>query len=257
MTSKESLLGKTIVVTRPLAQAQKICESLELLQAKIIHFPTLRIIAADDLQSSTQTFKKLSTYKIIIFTSANAVHFAVGLASKLGVTFNTSNLAAIGPATKVALEHFAYQVGIYPESEFTSEALLQHHAFQNVNGQDILIVKGQGGREYLQQELESRGAKISNAVVYQRSVPENRNPLQLTSLVQKDTLVLLYSAEAAQNLWSMCSKNEQAWLTNVNFLAGSSRIAEAATSVGVEKKPIIAENPSDEAMLQAVINWAT
>ena len=257
MTPNQTLYGKTIVVTRPLAQAQEICETLELHQANVVHFPVMQIIAADDLSVATQFFKNIQKYRIIIFTSSNAVQYAAELAKDLNITFHSAILAAIGPATKSELEDLGYQVKIYPVTKYTSEALLQHHDLQNLVDQDILIIKGQGGREILLQELRARGAKVGQAIVYQRTLPENRNPIDLTSLTQQDTAILIYSAEAAQNLWSMCSKSEQAWISNVTFIMGSERIAETTISVEVAKKTIIAENPSDDAMFNAVINWAS
>ena len=256
MTQHKILFGKTIVVTRPLAQAQKICESLELHQAKIVHFPVVQIIAANDLVDTANAFKELYLNKIIIFTSSNAVNYAIDLANQLDVSFHGSEIAAIGPATKSALELHGYSVKIYPESKFTSEALLEHSTFQNVKEQHILIIKGKGGREHLRQVLASRGANVTQAEVYQRGIPENRNPVNLAMLAHHDTVVLVYSVEAAQNLWTMCSKSEQTWLAHVAVITGSNRIAEAITAVGFAKKPIIAENPSDEAMLNAVITWA-
>ena len=55
---------------------------------------------------------------------------------------------------------------------------------------------------------------------------------------------------------SMSLSNEQQWLTTVTFIVGSARISDAVTTLGFAKDSIIAENPSNEAMLAALNRWA-
>ena len=124
MSSKTSLAGKTIVVTRPLAQAQNILELLEIRQATVVHFPVISISVTDDIETTKQYFRNLANYQVIIFISANAVHYAMSIAQELGINFKHSTLAAVGPATKAALENYGYKVSIIPQAGFTSEALL-------------------------------------------------------------------------------------------------------------------------------------
>jgi len=256
MHPQDSLNGKTVIVTRPLAQAQLICASLECYQATIVHFPVISITTAQDIEPAKTAFQNLSVYSSIIFISANAVHYAIKLAQELNLSLRDSCLATVGPATKTALENYGYNISIIPTAGFNSEALLSHPSLQQIEGQEILIVRGQGGREHLRLELEARGAQISYAEVYQRQLPPQRKQIDLSELPGANTAVLIYSAESVQNLWALCRVNEQQWLTNVTLIVGSPRIAEAASSVGLANNHIIAENPSDEAMLNALIAWA-
>ena len=256
MSSKATLAGKTVIVTRPLAQAQNILESLEVRLATTVHFPVISISAANNLATTKKHFRDLARYQIIIFISANAVHYAMSTAQALDIKFDNAKLAAVGPATKAALENYDCQVSIVPASGFTSEALLNDPALQDIAQQNILIVRGVGGREHLRRTLESRDAKVEYAEVYQRQIPTTRNPIELNQLSSGDTAILLYSAESAQNLWSLCTPNEQQWLTTVTFIVGSARISDAVTTLGFAKDSIIAENPSNEAMLAALNRWA-
>ncbi len=256
MHTHELLSGKTIIVTRPLAQAKNMCESLERNQATVVHFPVISITAVKKIKPAKNALKKLRTYDVIIFISANAVHYAMDLVQQLSLSFKDKQLAAVGPATKMALESYGHSVSIVPMTGFTSEALLNHDSLQKIVGQKILIIRGHGGRERLRQELESRGAEVSYAEVYQRRLPVQRNTKDLSELSKEDTAILINSVESVQNLWSLCSKNEQQWLTNATFIVGGERIAKEASSVGFAKNPIIAENPSDEAMLKALHDWA-
>ena len=256
MSSKATLEGKTVIVTRPLAQAQNILELLEVQQATVVHFPVISISVSPNIKSAKQLFGNLANYQIIIFISANAVHYAMGAAQELGISFKERNLAAVGPATKTALENYGYQVAIVPQAGFTSEALLNDPALQNIAQQNILIVRGEGGREHLRETLESRNYKVDYAEVYRRQLPSERNHINLSQLPRHDTAILLYSVESIQNLWSLCTHDEQQCLTNMAHVVGSKRVAEAAARVGFAKNSIIAENPSDGAMLAALSNWS-
>jgi len=256
MSLNASLADKTIVVTRPLARAQKIFELLEAKQANVIHFPVISISLTSNLEIPRQYFQNLEDYHAIIFISANAVHFAFQIVQELGINFKAATLAAVGPATKAALEGYGCEVSIAPAAGFTSEALLEEAALQNLAQQKVLIVRGQGGREHLRQVLESRHAEVDYAEVYQRQIPSQRNAIDLSQLPITNTVVLIYSVESVQNLWSLCSKDEKQFLTNITTIVGSNRIAEAVSKCGFAKDSIIAENPSDEAMLAAVDGWA-
>ena len=256
MHTNEPLAGKIVIVTRPLAQAQNMCASLEAYQATVVHFPVINITAAKNIAPAKNVLRQLTTYSTIIFISANAVYYAMQLAQELDLNFNAKRLAAVGPATKAALKNYGLNTSTVPQAGFNSEALLAHKHLQQVAGQKILIIRGTGGREHLSQALQSRGAKVDYAEVYQRQFPKQRNNVDLSKLSNKDTAILVYSAESAQNLWSLCNIDEQQWLTDTTLIAASERIAQTARAAGFAKNSIIAENPSDEAMLNTLLGWA-
>ena len=256
MHNLDSLSGKTIIVTRPLAQARNICTLLEQYQATVVHFPVISITPANNITAAKKVLSDFSNYNSVIFISTNAVHYAMSLAKKLGLSFKNDQIAVIGPATKTALEAYGYRVSIIPQNGYTSEALLTHPLLQKIDEHKILIVRGSGGREHLQQVLESRGAKIDYAEVYQRQLPKQRNKINLSGLSKKNSVILINSKESLQNLWALCNPEEQAWIKCVSIIAGGQRIADSIDSVVPTKNSIIAENPTDKAMLEAVLNWA-
>ena len=249
-----TLANKTIVVTRPLAKVQNLCMQLEARQAKVVHFPVISIAPLAELESAKKTLQQLANYNLLVFISANAVDYALEIAHQLDINLKHCKLAAVGAATKLALEKHNYQVAISPEEQFSSEALLEHEALQNISQQNILIVRGLGGREHLREELELRGAKVDYLEVYERKLPANRNPIDLSKLCINETRILIYSAESAQNLWSLCTQDEQKWLQNITIVTASARIAKNLSSARFSKQLIIAKNPSDEAILQALSN---
>ncbi len=253
MSLSSPLDGKTVIVTRPLTQAQNILELLESKQAIAVHFPVLSIEPIGDVQSVKEIFKHLKDFDLIIFISANAVHFAISSAHEIGLDFKNQKLVAVGPATMKALESYGHQVDIVPKSGFSSEHVLADPSLNSIKEKKILIIRGRGGREHLYEVLESRGANVEYAEVYQRQLPNYRNPINLAELDYQNSVILIYSAESAHNLWSLCTEEERQWLKTVKTIVGSERIAEAITRVGYKNNSIIADNPSDQAMLTAAM----
>lgn len=258
MPDRELLADKTVLVTRPVGQAQNLLASLERHRATVVHFPAIRILAAEDTGPATRRLKNLANYNAVIFNSANAVHQAMQLIQAQRLTFSARRIAAVGPATQAALKSYGLQADIVPETGFSSEDLLAHEGLlepAGAQGQDILIIRGIGGREYLARELRARGAQVDIAEVYQRLCPTTRPTRNLCTYVEKNSAVLVNSGESVQNLWALCTDDEQKWLGKITLIAGSQRIARIATATGFAKDPIIAKNASDAAILEAVLAW--
>lgn len=253
MTGREPLADKTIVVTRPVAQAQNLLSSLEKFPVRIVHFPAIDIRPVEDPGAATRLLQDLATYDTVIFNSANAVHHAMALMQKLQLTFSTQCIATLGPATQAALSQHGVHTDIVPKTGFRSEDLLAEAKLQ---GQAVLIVRGVGGRERLVRELRSRGARVDIAEVYRRLCPATRPALNLSACPENESAILIYSVESARNLWTLCAVDERKWAAKVALVAGSRRIAETATAIGFTKSPIIASNASDAAMLEALQAWA-
>jgi len=67
------LEGKKILVTRPVEQADNLCDLIEACNGQVIRFPTIEILPPDNSESVHQKLNKLSNYDIGIFISRNAV----------------------------------------------------------------------------------------------------------------------------------------------------------------------------------------
>lgn len=59
-----------------------------------------------------------------------------------------------------------------PEHGYNSEALLDLSELQHVSQKNIVIIRGENGRNTLANTLEKRGAKVNYQDVYRRDIPE-------------------------------------------------------------------------------------
>lgn len=252
--SSTALSNQSVLITRPQQQSEKLAAKLQKLGAFPIIFPAIEIIATDlDIALDGLPFP-VSASDIMIFVSVNAVQFGLRKSDKLSRQLTTSvQLAAIGASSKEQLMLATSANVLSPRQKFDSESLLQLAEFDQVKGKNIIIVKGVGGRKELFESLTNRGAKVASLDVYQRRIPQYNNQPKLPRTLH---VSLFSSSESVDNILTIIPESFRSALLNSQVITGHPRIAAKVTSLGFKKLPIIADSPTDAAMLAALIDWA-
>jgi uroporphyrinogen-III synthase len=248
MRSKASVL-----VTRPLGAAAPLCEALSSLgytahQQALLE---LHALAANTPEIET-CIDSLQHYQHLIFISGNAVHFGMQaiLARKKRLP-QGMNVYAIGLATAKSLEGFGLSV-IDAAPEMTSESLLELESLQQVEGQKILIIKGEGGRTTLRDTLSARGAEINELACYERKCPQlSPGDLAVKIAQWNIDVVLLSSGEGFCNMLTLLSPDETINLYAKPLIVPSARVALMARNAGFTAVHE-AKNATNSAMLEAV-----
>ena len=244
-----SLNAGWVLVTRPAAQADTLCQMITQHHGKALRFPTLEI---QPLEIDAELIEKALQCDWLVFTSTNAVDFALRALSGKMAGLQALQLAAVGNATASALQEAGLNVACVPETEFSSEGLLAQPAMHEVAGRRIMIVRGLGGREKLAQTLRSRGAEVDYFEVYRRSQPEIDNSL-LTQHLQDGSLQVttITSGEALQNLLDMLDKESVALLQKVPLVVVSDRLKQLALQLGFDYITV-SKQPTDAAILETL-----
>ncbi|MEJ2140892.1 MAG: uroporphyrinogen-III synthase [Gammaproteobacteria bacterium] len=242
-----TLNGLHILITRPEHQAQHLCQLLQDQGATVLAFPLINIEPLEDPQRPAQ-----SQYDIIIFVSNNAVTLGIPLIKPL---LKNARIATVGKGTARLLEQLEYPADIVPGERFDSEGLLSHPQLQNVTGKSVLIVRGEGGRPLLGDELQKRGANVEYLAAYRRNLPRPGpdNVLQHALKELKLDIILISSGEALDNLLALTSETLMDTLLDTQLAVTHPRQAEKAIKLGFTKPAIISDEPGDEAVLQALI----
>ncbi len=192
----------------------------------------------------------LQQYQRLIFISGNAVHFGMQVILEGGQRLPQGIIVyAIGQATAKLLEDFGL-TAICAGAEMTSESLLALESLQQVKGQRILIVKGDGGRTTLRDTLGSRGAEVDELACYQRKCPQ----LPLGDLAAKIAqwnidVILLTSGEGFCNMLTLLSPDETIKLYTKPLIVPSTRVAQMARNAGFTAVHE-AKNATNTAMLE-------
>jgi len=218
----------------------------------------LRLLPLAELPPPEQRLvAALGDYQHIIFVSGNAVQFGMAWIKPRWPVLPTGPAwYAVGEATAGRLSSFGISART-PGSAMTSEGLLALPSLREVAGQRILIVKGEGGRSTLAEELAGRGAIVDSLACYRRAPPELGPGELARKLRQWDiTVVIISSGEGLANLLGLLSPAETSKFVHITFLVPSKRVAEMAREAGLNRV-ITAENASDSAMLRAMAIWQT
>lgn len=249
------LAGITIAVTRPVDQAQALCEAITQLGGKAVLFPLLAITPLQDYRAFEQQLAELETTDWAIFISSNAVNFAMPRVLKhYGNIPDNLKFAAIGHQTAKELMHYGVRNVLTPHTRFDSETLLALHEMHDVANMKIAIFRGVGGRELMAETLTARGANVNFAESYQRINPQTNCNL-LANLYSEKKLhgIVITSSEAMRHLLDLAG--DAAWLKHVTLFVNHARIAELPLQLGL--KVAVANAPGDEAMLALVLDSQT
>ncbi len=244
------LKDKWIVITRPSHQTEKIQSRLEEVGAHSLLFPLLEIVEPKKLSTIKKQLENLPTYDLIIFVSANAVEQSFKWVSPS--ILDNVKIATTGKKTAEALEQHKLKIDFSPKEVFNSEALLREPNFKNFcANKKIAIIRGEGGRDYLRNQLQLSGAVVDYINAYQRTCPQK----DLTVLEQfanegKLDAILLTSGTSVENFFNLfAAVKPHCWINNLTLVLGSPRMEKKIPEY-FQGKLVIAEDPSDETLFK-------
>ena len=251
---RQALTGRNIVVTRPEKQAKELAELIRAEGGRAILFPAVEIIGAADLRPLRDSIDRLEQFDMAIFISANAVTNAMSAIVKRRTLPETLRIAAIGAASRNALLRYGVKQVIHPTSRYDSEALLDLPELRDVVDKNIVIFRGQGGRELLGEILRKRGARIEYVECYQRVKPSG-DPTLLKRLWANNELhaVTVTSSEGLRNLFEMMDATGKQMLREIPLFVPHQRIAEEARKLGLAAA--VVTDASDAGLVRGLIEW--
>ena len=246
-------MTKRVLVTRPVGQADHLCELIEAAGAEAVRLPALEIHELEDTRHLESIIAELETFQLAVFVSVNAVQAGMPFILQRRQWPAQLKLASVGPTSTSALEHYGLTVDYVPQHEFSSEGLLAIDALHDMHGKKVVIFRGNGGRSKLAESFTARGAEVVYAEVYRRTCPAI-NFQTVIGLLQQENLdvVLAASNETLQNLFVMAGPQGQSLLREKLLVVPGQRQLELAEQLGFSQTPVVAGNASDEAMVAAL-----
>jgi len=243
------LKGKWVVITRPLHQGKNLQVMLEAVDAHALLFPLIEISPLENTSLLKERLNNLTTYDLLIFVSANAVKQTV---QHLGLLqfkslISSCKVATTGSKTALILEKNDITIDFCPNTIFNSEALLALPRFKTFcTGRRIAIIRGEGGRDFLRDELKRFGAIVDYINVYKRNCPQD-SLMELKKQYEQGKLdTILFTSGTSINHFFNLVKGDN-WVDGLTLLIGSSRMQKEIPE-SFQGKLVIAEDPSDETL---------
>jgi uroporphyrinogen-III synthase len=230
----EPLRGKRIVVTRPQHQAIGLSGSIREAGGIPVWFPTIHIEPLADNAELDAALAGLAAFDLAVFVSANAV--ACACARLPGPWPAQVPAGSTGPGTAQALAARGVARIITPEARFDSEGLVEELARIGLQPNKVLIVRGEGGREWLSETLRARGAQVRCVASYRR-VAANSDPAVIARLVQARELDawVVASSEGGDRLIELLGAEALPWLNSAPVFVPHARIAEHLKARGLTR----------------------
>ena len=164
--------GERILVGRARRQAGSLSAGLRELGAEVLEIPFIEIRPPRSYRPLDTALRHLSGYEWLILTSVNGVEALWQRLRKLRLTrrdLRHLKIAAIGPATKKALESRGLKVDVVPE-EYVAESVVRSLRDQ-VKEKRLLLVRARVARDVIPRELRAAGAKVEVVEAYETVVP--------------------------------------------------------------------------------------
>ena len=237
---------RRVIVTRPAAQAAEWVTQLRQRGIDAVALPLIDIAPVADAAPLVAAWQQLAQQRLVVFVSPNAAEqfFAQ---RPLGAAWPAGTLAGSpGPGTTGALLARGVPAAqiVEPQAEsaqFDSHSLwlaLEHRPGGAAAwaGAEVLIVRGDGGREWLADTLRGHRARVVHLAAYRRAAPVfGARELTVMRAAFADPhrwLWFFSSSEAIDHLEAIDGPRPGTAWAEVAALATHPRIAERARALG-------------------------
>ncbi|MBH9353701.1 uroporphyrinogen-III synthase [Pseudomonas aeruginosa] len=225
-----------------------------------VHSSSLPLLAIDPLEETPEQrtlMLDLDRYCAVVVVSKPAARLGLERLDRYWPQPPQQTWCSVGAATAAILGAYGLDV-TYPEQGDDSEALLALPAFQDslrVHDPKVLIMRGEGGREFLAERLRGQGVQVDYLPLYRRRAPDYPAG-ELLARVRAERLngLVVSSGQGLQNLYQLAAAD---WpeIGRLPLFVPSPRVAEMARELGAQRV-IDCRGASAPALLAALTSAA-
>jgi uroporphyrinogen III methyltransferase / synthase len=229
--------GRTIVVTRAAAQAQRFSQLLEAAGARVLEAPAIVITPPASWEPLDAALDALDTFSWVIFTSVNGVAMVDRRLPARGLAWSSlagRRVAAIGPATADALGEHGVRADLVPR-EYRAEGLLERLRAVITPADRVLLPRAAQTRDVLVTGLRRLGAQVTEVPAYATRRAE-AGAARLREALAAGTIdaVTFTSSSTARNFAELFTEQERrAWLARTTVASIGPITAATAAEYGM------------------------
>jgi uroporphyrinogen-III synthase len=252
------------IVTRPAAQAAGWVDALQALGQAAHSLPLIDILPLQDPAPVQHAWAGLAVCSLVVFVSGNAAEHFFALRPAECAWPAQTLAGSTGPGTSAALLAAGQAAGLPataivdpgPDAPvYDSEALWARLRSHDWQGREVLVVRGEEGRDWLAETLRAAGAQVRFVAAYRRAAPEagpaSRALLSQALAEPRRHVWLFSSSEAVGHLRAL---EPQADWSGSSAIASHPRIVQAAQQLGFGRVGLAPPRPADA--LACAVQWA-
>lgn len=231
-SGNQPLSGIRVLVGRAKHQAGALSTELRKLGAQVLEIPFIEIRKPRSFKPLDEALKSLDAYDWLTSTSVNGVEAMMARIDSLHLTLRKDReeheftrlarqdgktvvltakgrlrIAAIGPATKKAIEQRGLKVDVVPK-EYVAESVVRSLKGK-VKGKRVLLVRAKVARDVIPRELRKAGAHVDVVEAYETVVPQSSRRKLLKALKnerQRPHVVTFTSSSTVKNFVALVGK---------------------------------------------------
>lgn len=226
-----------LLLTRPAEDCAALAQTLAAQGIASHCMPLLAIEALAETAAQRSTFAELQRYCAVIVVSKPAARIGLQLLAQQGTPPPDLPWFSVGAATAAVLAERGLCV-YFPDSGDDSEALLAVpallQAIAAAPAPRVLILRGEGGREFLAERLRGQGVTVDYLPLYRRVLPQYA-PGELSRRVRAERLngLVVSSGQGLEHLLQLADGDWPA-LARLPLFVPSPRVAEQARAAGAQ-----------------------
>jgi uroporphyrinogen-III synthase len=257
--SMRSLSGVRILVGRARHQAGALSGELRKLGATVLEIPFIEIRKPRSFKPLDSVLKSLAEYDWLILTSANGVEAMWKRLARLGLRKNLKhlNIAAIGPATKKAIEQRGVKVDVVPK-EYVAESVVRSLR-RRVKGKRVLLVRAKVARDVIPRELRRAGAQVHVVEAYETVMPRSsRTRLQsaLKNPRRRPHVVTFTSSSTVRNFVALLGARRCVGLDGIRLASIGPVTSSTLRELGL-RTDIAAKKFTIPGLAEAIVRFIT
>ena len=255
--SSLNLKNKSILITRPKMQTERLASELAAKGGVVVMAPMINIEPTTnfDLRSVILILQQSAA---VIFVSVNAVKYGLRNSLELIDSLKGKDIFAVGKSTALTLVDRGLENVVFPKDDHTSEGLLDLEQLRSaaVLAKTVTIFKGIGGRPILGSILQDRGALVRTVECYTRTHTcfSLRDLLGLHDL-KMPSVIVATSVSILVNLVRKIENENLNCLYEVPMIVASRRLERFAKSTGFRGDIILAKSADNKAIVEAISVW--
>jgi uroporphyrinogen-III synthase len=237
---------RRVLVTRAAEQADELVSALRDAGLDPIQVPTIAVEFDPPRGDLDTAAGLLHTYAWVVITSANGARAILRAAERILTELGAPSWAAIGPATRRVLEHEGIEVALVPSQ---SSAIALAIELPVVNGDRVLVVRGDLADQELAVALRARGALVDDVVAYRtREAPKASRLLLRGALSEGPIAAVAFTSGSTIRGLMKLGRDESIDVLSIPSVCIGPETAEEAREAGFQ---ILAVSPAPDSVALA------